>query len=88
MAGDPMTAPWTLRLPTAMANELGTHLFPGDGDEHGAVIGASVVGPSHGTRLLARRLYLAEDGIDYVAGQRGSNVDAGLRPRPRARLRT
>ena len=66
-----MTAPWTLRLSPAIADELMGHLFPGDGDEHGAVIGASVVETARGTRLLARRLYLAEDGTDYVAGQRG-----------------
>jgi molybdopterin/thiamine biosynthesis adenylyltransferase len=35
------------------------------------VIGASVVSTSRGHRLLARRLFLAEDGIDYVPGQRG-----------------
>ncbi|BAJ30982.1 hypothetical protein KSE_52050 [Kitasatospora setae KM-6054] len=62
---------WTLRLPADLARQLMTHLFPGDGDEHGAVIGATVVQTDRGSRLLARRLYLARDGIDYVAGQRG-----------------
>ncbi|WP_037614845.1 ThiF family adenylyltransferase [Streptomyces aureus] len=71
MAAQPMTGPWTLRMPAAMAATLREHLFPGDGDEHGAVIGASVVTTPRGTRLLARRLYLAKDGTDYVAGQRG-----------------
>jgi hypothetical protein len=64
-------SPWTLRLSAEMAAQLQAHLFPGDGDEHGAVIGASVVKTSRGTRLLARRLYLARDGIDYTAGKRG-----------------
>jgi hypothetical protein len=71
MASQQMTGPWTLRVPAGMAATLREHLFPGDGDEHGAVIGASVVSTPRGTRLLARRLYLAEDGVDYVAGQRG-----------------
>ncbi len=64
-------SPWNLRLPADMAAQLHAHLFPGDGDEHGAVIGASLIETSRGTRLLARRLYPARDGIDYVAGQRG-----------------
>src|SRR6266536_3937961 len=71
MAAQPMMHPWTLRLPAHLAAQLQTHLFPGDGDEHGAVIGASLVETSRGTRLLVRRLYLARDGVDYVAGQRG-----------------
>lgn len=66
-----MSANWTLRVPPALMEELQAHLFPGDGDEHGAVIGASVVSTNRGHRLLARRLFLAEDGIDYVPGQRG-----------------
>lgn len=66
-----MTAPWTLRIAPDMMRELHGHLFPGDNDEHGAVIGASVVSTSRGTRLLARRLFLAKDGVDYVPGSRG-----------------
>jgi hypothetical protein len=62
---------WSLRVPSEMMRELQAHLFPGDHDEHGAVIGASVVSTDRGTRLLARRLFLAEDGADYVQGQRG-----------------
>jgi hypothetical protein len=54
-----------------MAQQLMDHLFPGDRDEHGAVIGVSLVETVRGTRLLARRLYLARDGIDYVPGKRG-----------------
>src|SRR5262245_25861807 len=46
-------------------------LFPGDGDEHGAVILAGIAETSRGTRLLAREVYLAQDGIDYVPGTRG-----------------
>lgn len=52
-------------------SELHGHLFPGDHDEHGAVLGVTVVRTTRGTRLLARRLFLARDGIDYVPGDRG-----------------
>jgi molybdopterin/thiamine biosynthesis adenylyltransferase len=54
-----------------MADELTAHLFPGDHDEHGAVLGVSVVETPRGVRLLGRRLYLARDGVDYVPGTRG-----------------
>jgi hypothetical protein len=70
MAVQPMSG-WSLRLPEPLMRELHNHLFPGDHDEHGAVIGASVVTTPRGTRLLARRLLLAEDGVDYVPGHRG-----------------
>ncbi|MGB3653935.1 MAG: ThiF family adenylyltransferase [Rivularia sp. (in: cyanobacteria)] len=51
--------------------KLFNHLFPGDGDEHGAVIIAGIVKTERVTRLLVRRVILARDGIDYVPGQRG-----------------
>src|SRR3712207_1578707 len=70
MATKQMTS-WSLRMPAELADQLMDHLFPGDGDEHGAVIGATVVQTKRGTRLLARRLYLARDGIDYIPGKRG-----------------
>lgn len=66
-----MNARISLRLPQAMMVELEEHLFPGDHDEHGAVIGAAVLETSRCTRLIGRRLFLAVDGSDYVAGQRG-----------------
>jgi len=51
---------------------LQRHLFPGDGDEHGAVITAGIARSSDGRmRLLARQLHLARDGIDFVDGRRG-----------------
>jgi molybdopterin/thiamine biosynthesis adenylyltransferase len=50
---------------------LMAHLFPCDGDEHGAVIAAGIAKSSRGTRLLARDLFLAQDGIDFVPGVRG-----------------
>ena len=71
MAPSTVRGPVTLRLPQAMMAELEAQLFPGDGDEHGAVIGAAVVETGRGCRLLGRRLFLAADGADYVPSQRG-----------------
>ena len=61
----------TLVLPEHLATALFAHLFPGDGDEHGAVIAAGIARSSRGMRLLASELFLARDGIDYVPGERG-----------------
>ena len=66
-----MSGAISLRLPADMKAELHRHLFRFDADEHGAVIGASVVETERGTRLLGRRLFLAQDGIDYLPGERG-----------------
>jgi tRNA A37 threonylcarbamoyladenosine dehydratase len=66
-----MTTPWSLRIPPDLMDRLTGHLFPGDGDEHGAVIAAGMVQTGRGVRLLARNLALAEDGVDYVPGTRG-----------------
>ena len=71
MAQSAIAGPVSLRLTSEMAADLEVHLFPGDGDEHGAVIGAAVVETSDGCRLLGRRLFLAEDGVDYVPGTYG-----------------
>lgn len=51
-------------------DELQAHLFPGDREEHGAVIAASVFETPTGVRLLTHRLFLAQDGVDYLPGQR------------------
>jgi tRNA A37 threonylcarbamoyladenosine dehydratase len=61
----------SLRISGEFMEELEGHLFPGDNNEHGAVIAASLLTTSRGTRLLAHRLFLARDGVDYVPGQRG-----------------
>ena len=60
-----------LILPAKLKSGLFAHLFPGDGDEHGAIISAGVVHTDRGLRLLARDLFLAEDGVDYIPGERG-----------------
>lgn len=66
-----MNTSCTLILPSDLANQLFAHLFPGDNDEHGAVLAAGICKSKRGIRLLARGLYLAKDGIDYIPGQRG-----------------
>ena len=65
---------WDLIVPQGLRDQLWAHLFPGDGDEHGAVIAAGIARSSRGVRLLARDLFLAGDGVDYVPGKRGYRV--------------
>ncbi len=64
-------ATWSLSMSAQLWRDLYAHLFPGDGDEHGAVIAAGVVRTSRGARLLARELHPAVDGLDYLPGERG-----------------
>ena len=65
---------WTATFPGSLFERLAAHLFPGDGHAHAAVIGAGIVSTVRGTRLLARELVLARDGIDYVAGRTGHHM--------------
>ena len=62
---------WRLTIPGGLYAELQTHLFPGDCDEHGAVILAGTCESDRGLRLVAREVHLANDGVDYVPGKRG-----------------
>ena len=63
---------WRMVFPESLYKRLRAHLFPGDGDEHGAVIAAGLARtPAGEMRLLARNLFLATDGQDYIAGKRG-----------------
>ncbi|WP_457663216.1 ThiF family adenylyltransferase [Sinorhizobium medicae] len=72
MAQIPIKSPWSLTIPEAMFESVTAHLFPGDHDEHGAVMVAGIhVAADGNVRLLARDLFLAEDGVDYVPGKRG-----------------
>ena len=71
MVERPVAGRVSLRLTSELAAALEKHLFPGDGDEHGAVIGAAVVETENGCRLLGRRLFLAEDSVDYVPSTSG-----------------
>src|ERR1700681_4120775 len=69
--------PWRLVLSEKMKTELFAHLFPGDGDEHGAIILAGVCQSDRGLKLVARELHLAVDGKDYVPGRRGYRMLKG-----------
>jgi len=71
MASYTSVAPWRLTLPEALYQALTQHLFPGDNDEHGAIILAGICKSDRGLRLIARELHLAVDGKDYVPGRRG-----------------
>lgn len=71
MAVDQMSGPWRLVFPAGAFRILRDHLFPGDHDEHGAVLACGTVASDRGTRLLVRDVFLARDGIDYVPGERG-----------------
>lgn len=71
MAAQPTIKPWRLTLPEELADKLWGHMFPGDDDEHGAVILAGVVSDGEGYRLVGRELICARDGEDYVEGVYG-----------------
>lgn len=61
----------TFRITAPQFERLERHLFPGDEDEHGAVIAAGIVETPHERRLLAREVFIAKDGVDYVPGKFG-----------------
>ncbi len=61
----------TLVIPGSLFQSLMGHLFPGDFGEHGVVIAAGLVKDGEEYRLLARELFIAREGIDYVPGTRG-----------------
>lgn len=72
MAQQPsVNKPWRIIIPEGLYAKLNSHLFPGDGDEHGAVILAGIAETDHDVRLLAREVHFAADGRDYLAGKRG-----------------
>jgi hypothetical protein len=55
-----------LRMTASQRERLLAHLFPGDGEEHGAVLACGIARSHHGTRLLVRRVFIARDGIEFV----------------------
>lgn len=71
MAQQSVNKSYRLLLPAGLKARLDRHLFPGDGDEHGAVVLAGVAETAHEVRLLARDVRLAKDGRDFVPGKRG-----------------
>jgi len=77
-------APWRLILPQGIYSNLHAHLFPGDNDEHGAIITAGIAVSGRGVRLLARELFVAVDGVDYVPGKRGYRMLKAILSPPRS----
>ena len=61
----------SLTMDEKLFGQLQAHLFQNDNDEHGAVIAAGISQTSNGIRLLARNLFFAKDGVDYIPGKRG-----------------
>ena len=47
------------------------HLFPGDQDEHGAILRAGIVRNGSSLRLLIQHVHPAKFGTDYIAGRYG-----------------
>ncbi len=62
---------WTARITVDAFDELQRHLFPGDGQPHGAALLAGVAHGGRGPRLLVRSVVPAADGIDYVPSTSG-----------------
>jgi hypothetical protein len=61
-----------LRIARSDFVRLLAHLFPGDGDEHGAVLLAGVSRDSTGRLTLhVREIHIAVEGVDYVQGAIG-----------------
>ncbi|PNW09709.1 thiamine biosynthesis protein ThiF [Microbacterium testaceum] len=71
MAGGAVNSPWSVTMTGEQWALLRGHLFPGDRDEHGAVLRCGIARSARGNRLLVRDVVLARDGSDYVKGDRG-----------------
>jgi len=66
-----MTATCRIRFPRSEYDILMRHLFPGDRDEHGAVLLAGVSDQNGEQILSVREVHLAREGVDYVKGKIG-----------------
>ena len=55
----------------SLHQQIMDHLFPGDHDEHGAILRAGIVRNGSSLRLLAQHVQPAEFGTDYVVGRYG-----------------
>lgn len=61
-----------LRFAQGQWDQLYSHLYPGDGREHAAVVLAALVErPGQTSRLLVREVLLAADGVDYGTSPEG-----------------
>ena len=58
-------------ITSKLHEQLMAHLFPGDNDEHGAILHAGIVRSDKSLRLLVKHFEAAEFGSDYVAGRYG-----------------
>ena len=63
--------PIRFRINAQQFAELHQHLFPGDDDEHGAVLLAGLCETDREMRFIVRDVLLAADGVDYVPSKRG-----------------
>lgn len=68
---------FSLRMAMSPFSQLMAHLFPGDGDEHGAILSVGIARSKDHARLLVRDVFLAREGIDYVPGQLGYRALSG-----------
>ncbi len=66
-----MTEKCRLRIAREDFDTLTRHLFPGDLDEHGAVLLAGVSHPGGQLTLHIREVHIAKEGVDYVEGKIG-----------------
>jgi molybdopterin/thiamine biosynthesis adenylyltransferase len=66
-----MTEKCILRIAQQDFDTLKNHLFPGDFDEHGAVLLAGISRPMGQLTLHVREVHLAKEGSDYVEGKIG-----------------
>lgn len=73
----PLTKPWRISFSGESYAKLHSHLFPRDGDEHGAVVLAGLSVHEEEVRLLVREVHLAKDGDDFVPGKRGYRMLRG-----------
>lgn len=76
--GEVRRVSWSVTMSGNDYERLQEHLFPGDEDEHGAVLACGLSETGCGTRLLVREVFPAEDGKDFIAGQRGYKQFAPL----------
>ena len=66
-----MTGKCKLRISREHFDILMGHLFPGDGDEHGAVLLAGTSTCNGRMTLHVREVHIAQEGTDYVEGKIG-----------------
>lgn len=72
-----MAGAYELRMTEHQWLVLSGHLFPGDGDEHGAALLCGVARSDRATRLLVRDVVLARDGVDFIPARRGYRMLTG-----------